>query len=73
MTKRLTLADPADAIAFALRFSGRKRVHDVDAFMAKIAADRIARHLDLAGYVVMKKPPAPGGGDSPGRSGIPGR
>ena len=27
----------ADSIAFALRFSGRKRVHDADAFMAKTA------------------------------------
>jgi hypothetical protein len=74
--EKLTLADPkdiADAIAFALRFSGRKHVHDVDAFMSNIAADRIVRHLENAGYVVMKKPPALGGGDSPGRGGIPGR
>jgi hypothetical protein len=59
--EKLTLADPkdiADAIAFALRFSGRKHVHDVDAFMSNIAADRIVRHLENPGYVVMKKPPA---------------
>jgi HTH-like domain/Alpha-L-arabinofuranosidase C-terminal domain len=48
-------SDLADSIAFALRFSGRKRVHDADAFMAKIAADRIVRHLENAGYVVLKK------------------
>ncbi len=56
-------SDIADAVAFALRFSGRKRVHDADVFMAKIAADRIVRHLDLAGYVIMKKPPI--GGSAP--------
>jgi hypothetical protein len=67
--EELTPADPqdlADSIAFALRFSGRKRVHDADAFMAKIAADRIVRHLETAGYVVMKKPPAVGRGGNPG-------
>jgi hypothetical protein len=69
----LTLADPkdlADAIAFALQFSGRKRAHDADEFMAKIAAERIVRHLENARYVVMKKPPIGGGGDNPGRRGF---
>jgi len=68
--EKLTPADPhdlADAIAFALRFSGRKRVHDADAFMAKIAADRIVRHLEQARYVVMKRPPIGGHGDPGGR------
>ena len=71
---KLTPADPrdlADAIAFALKFSGRKRVHDADAFMAKIAADRIVRHLEQSRYVVMKKPPI-GGSDNPGAR-TPGR
>ena len=40
--------------------SGRKRVHDLDKYMAAIAADRIVRHLENAGYVVMKKPPIVG-------------
>jgi hypothetical protein len=35
----------AEAIAFALRFEGRKRVHESDKFMAKIAAARIVRRL----------------------------
>jgi hypothetical protein len=76
MDDKLTPADPndlVDAIAFALIFSGRKRVHDSDSFTAKIAGDRIRRHLESAGYVVMKKPPAAGAGDNPGRGGIPGR
>jgi hypothetical protein len=73
--EKLTPADPsdiADSIAFALLFSGRKRVHDSDKYMAAIVADRIVRHLERAGFVVMKKPPAPGGGDNPGRTGTPG-
>jgi hypothetical protein len=39
--EKLTPADPkdlADAIAFALSFSGRKRVHDADVFMGRIAS-----------------------------------
>jgi hypothetical protein len=60
----LTPADPrdlADAIAFALRFEGRKRVHQADEYMASIAAERVVRHLERAGFVVMKKPPILGG------------
>jgi hypothetical protein len=73
--EKLTPADPhglADAIAFALQFSGRKRPRDTDGFMAKIAADRIVRHLELSRYVAMKKPPIGGGGDNPGRRGFEG-
>ena len=73
---KLTPAGPndlVDAIAFALIFRGRKRVHDSDSFTAKIAVDRIRRHLEDAGYVVMKKPLALGDVDNPGRSAIPGR
>ena len=39
--EKLTPADPqdlAESSAFALRFSSRKRVHDSDTFMARIAA-----------------------------------
>jgi hypothetical protein len=63
MDDKLTPADPsdlADAIAFALRFQGRKRVHEGDEFMAKIAAQRIVRRLERARFVVMKKPPLGG-------------
>jgi hypothetical protein len=73
--EKLTPADPSDiagSMAFALLFSGRKRVHDSDQYMAAIVANRIVRHLERSGYVVMKKPPAPGGGDNPGRTGTPG-
>jgi hypothetical protein len=61
---KLMPADPrdlADAVAFALRFEGRRRVHSADEYMAVIAAERVVRHLELAGFVVMKKPPEMGG------------
>jgi hypothetical protein len=58
---KLTAADPRDlagSVALALRFfEGRKRNHDADAFRAAIAAERVVRHLERAGFVVMKKPP----------------
>jgi hypothetical protein len=50
----------AEVMAFALRFEGRKRVHQTDEHMAQIAAERIVRHLERAGFVVMKKPPLGG-------------
>jgi hypothetical protein len=35
-------SDLADAIAFALRYSGRNRVHQADEYVATIAAERTA-------------------------------
>jgi hypothetical protein len=55
----LTPADPsdlADALAYALRFQGRKRVHNADEIMAEIVAKRLVEHLERAGFVVMKRP-----------------
>lgn len=60
---RLTPATPdelADSLAFALCYSGRKRVHDADQFMARMVAKRLVQYLEGAGFVVMKKPPAVG-------------
>jgi len=60
----LTPATPDDlvaALAFALRFAGRKRVHNADEIMAEIVAKRLAEHLRRAGFVVMKRPPESGG------------
>jgi hypothetical protein len=45
------------SLSFALRFSGRKRVHDADETMAQITAERLVEHLERSGYVVMHKPP----------------
>jgi hypothetical protein len=50
----------ADALAFALRYSGRKRVHDSADIMASIVAKRLVEHLDRCGFVVLRKPPVPG-------------
>jgi hypothetical protein len=55
---KLTPADPrdlADALAFALRFQGRKRVHNADEIMSGIVAKRLVEHLERAGFVVMKR------------------
>jgi len=54
-----TPEDLVDALSFALRFEGRRRVHHADYSMAKITADRLVRHLEQSGFVVMKRPPAP--------------
>ena len=58
-----TPADPdelAAALAFALLFDGRKRLHLADEVIAKIAARRQVEHLERAGFVVMKRPPTAG-------------
>jgi hypothetical protein len=47
------------SLVFALRFNGRKRVHDADETMARIIAERLVEHLERSGYVVMQGPPAP--------------
>jgi hypothetical protein len=36
----------AEALAFALRYDGRTRVHHADSMMARIAAERPVRHLE---------------------------
>ena len=62
---RLTPAAPddlADALAFALRFNGRKRARDSGEIMAAIVARRLVEHLEQSGFVVMRKPPAVGAG-----------
>ena len=49
--------DLAAALAFALRFQGRKRVHNADEIMAEIVAKRLVEDLERAGFVIMKRPP----------------
>jgi len=56
---QLRLANPeeiAETLAFALRYNGRRRVHDADGVTARIAADRLVGHLEASGFVVMRKP-----------------
>ena len=43
--------------AFALRYQGRKRVHNADEIMAEIVAELLVEHLERAGFVVMKRAP----------------
>jgi hypothetical protein len=57
----------ADALAFALRFDCRKRVHNADEIMAEIVAERLVEHLKRAGFVVMKRLAVGGGAPSPGK------
>jgi hypothetical protein len=57
--EKLTPADASDiaeSVAFALLFSGKKRVHDSGRMTASIAAQRIVRHLERCGYVLMRRP-----------------
>ncbi len=61
-------ADPqdiAEALAFALRYSGRKRVSDSADMMAAIVAKRLVEHLDRCGFVILRKPPIPGSSSRP--------
>lgn len=60
-----TSQDIAEALAFALRYSGRKRVHDSAEIMAAIVAKRLVEHLDRCGFVVLRKPPIPGSAPAP--------
>jgi hypothetical protein len=65
-----TADEIADALSFALRYQGRKRVHHADDVMARITAERLVQHLEGSGFVLMKGPPrvAPTtGGMPPGR------
>jgi hypothetical protein len=55
-----TSEDVANALAFALRFHGRKRVHNADELMSAIVAKRLVEHLERSGFVVMKRPPIEG-------------
>jgi hypothetical protein len=61
---KLTPADPSDltaTLAYALRYQGRKRVHNADEVMAEIVAKRLVEHLERSGFVVMKRPAEIGG------------
>lgn len=58
----LTPATPDEltaALSYALRFDERGKAHSRATDMtARIAAETLVRYLDLAGFVVMKRPPA---------------
>ena len=47
-------------LAYALRFDDRGKAHRLASdSMADAAAELLVRYLERAGFVVMKKPPAP--------------
>ena len=48
----------AESLSFALRYDGRRRVHHADEAMARITAERLVRHLERSGYVLMRRPEA---------------
>ena len=47
-----------ESLSHALRFDGRKRVRHADDAMARITAERLVQHLELSGFVLMKRPNA---------------
>ncbi len=49
-----------DSLAYAMRYRNGRRVRDdhAEGFMSRLAAECLAEHLELSGFVVMKKPPA---------------
>ena len=60
---RLAPASPddlADALAFALRFEGRKQKHDAAEMMSTIVAREIVDHLERAGFNILQRPPIGG-------------
>jgi len=47
------------ALAFALRFDGRRQHHRADELMARIVAEHLLPHLEQSGFVVMRRRPMP--------------
>jgi hypothetical protein len=55
-----TVDEPETSLAFAFRYDGKKRIHDADTFMSEHVAKRLAEHLLLSGFVILKRPPTEG-------------
>lgn len=53
-----TADEIAESLSFALQFEGRKRARSADSLMAEITAERLVRHLERSGFVLMKRPAA---------------
>jgi len=51
-----TAAEIEETLSYALRYAGRKRVHTADDVMARVTAERLVRHLERSGYVLMRRP-----------------
>ena len=59
MLRPATAQEVAETLTSALRSDGGERARPTDEFMARIAAERIVRHLELSGFVLMRRPPEP--------------
>jgi hypothetical protein len=57
-TRPASADEIVDALSFALRYNERKRVYDAADAMARITAERLVRHLQRSGFVIMKSPAA---------------
>jgi hypothetical protein len=55
-----TTDDLSQALAHGLRFNESKTFHQGDELMARITAEHLIKHLELSGFVVMRRPPAAG-------------
>jgi len=51
-----TAAEIEETLSYALRYAGRRRVHTADDVMARVTAERLVRHLERSGYVLMRGP-----------------
>jgi hypothetical protein len=56
--RRATSEDVEQALAFALTHDGRKSYRLSSEAMARIVAAHLLRHLEISGFVLMKRPPA---------------
>ena len=54
-----TVQEVAETLTSALQLDGRERARPADEFMARITAERMVRHLELSGFVLMRSPTLP--------------
>ncbi len=54
-----TAQEIKESLSFGLLYDGRKRVHHADSIMAQITVERLVRHLERSGFVVMLRCEAP--------------
>ena len=50
-----TAQEIEERLSFGLLYDGRKRVHHADSILARIAAERLVRHLERSGSVLMRR------------------
>jgi hypothetical protein len=60
-TEHLTPATDGEALqalSYALKHDGKRAFRNADELMAQITAAHLLAHLERAGFVIMKRPPA---------------